>query len=90
MVTLHAVLLEFFCCVSVCLLEMGDIWRRSSSRKSVVKVLLLNNGISENVHPLVASRNEKGEFSLLFNDLLDQPHKFEDYFRINTETFLTY
>ena len=53
----------------------------------LMKVLLLNNGKLENVHPLFASRNEKGEFSLLFNDLWDQPQNFADYFRIKPETF---
>ena len=33
----------------------------------LLKVLLLNNGKSDNVNPLFASRIEKGEFSLLFN-----------------------
>lgn len=51
------------------------------------KLLLLNSGKTEHVNPLFASRDEKGEFEMLFQELWDQPEKFFEYFRMRPATF---
>ena len=53
----------------------------------LLKLLLLNNEKSEHVSQLFECRDEKGEFSLLFEELRDQPLKFFEYFRMTPETF---
>ena len=80
-----SVLLELFCC-RVCLLEMETFSEDYLLESPLLKILPLNNGKSEIVTALFASRNGKGEFNLLFNDLLDQKI-CADYFIKNPETF---
>lgn len=52
-----------------------------------LKLLLLNSGKTEHVSELFVSRDEKGEFKMLFRDLCDQPERFFEYFRMTQATF---
>ena len=53
----------------------------------LIKLVLLNGGKTEHVNQLFANRDDKGEFQMLFQELLDQPEKFFDYFRMKPATF---
>jgi hypothetical protein len=42
----------------------------------LLKIVLLKKERTEHVNPIFGSRDEKGEFELLFKDLSDQPERF--------------
>lgn len=52
----------------------------------LLKLLVLNSGKTEHVNPIFLSRDEKGEFEVLYKDLYDQPERFFEYFRMKPAT----
>lgn len=53
----------------------------------ILKYLLMSSGKTEYVNGLLAARDNKGEYQMLFQDLLSQPIKFYEYFRMTPKTF---
>lgn len=52
----------------------------------LLKILLMK-GKTEHVNKIFSSRPINGEYHTLFQDLLEQPNKFFEYFRMLPETF---
>ncbi|XP_054015918.1 uncharacterized protein LOC128896575, partial [Hylaeus anthracinus] len=52
-----------------------------------MKLMLLNDGKIEHVNGLFSSRDDKGEFKMLFQELWEQPEKFFEYFRMRPAAF---
>ena len=52
----------------------------------LLKILLIE-GKKESVNKIFSSRPVNGEYHRLFQDLLEQPNKFAEYFRMTPNTF---